>query len=128
MPAPRRHDSDDVLREHVRRYMEANGVSLRQVARELKVSPTGLGKFLDGSVPRAGTRGKVKEWIARRAAETRQIPPDMGETLFELSTLAGLTEEHRREMLQMVVEGVAARHRKQKTEPPEWIRKHADPE
>lgn len=42
--------------------------SLRQTAREIGLSPTGLLKFVEGSRPYRGTARKLEAWYARRAA------------------------------------------------------------
>ena len=43
-------------------------VSLRGVAREVGMSPSGLQKFVDGSVPYLPTRQKLERWYVREAA------------------------------------------------------------
>jgi hypothetical protein len=42
--------------------------SLRGVARDVGLSPTGLGKFLNGSQPYPSTRRKLERWFASQAA------------------------------------------------------------
>lgn len=42
--------------------------SLRGVARDVGLSPTGLGKFLNGSQPYPSTRRKLERWFAAQAA------------------------------------------------------------
>lgn len=43
-------------------------VSLRQAAREVGMSPTGLHKFLSGASPYSATRRKLERWYVREAA------------------------------------------------------------
>jgi hypothetical protein len=43
--------------------------SLRGVARDVGLSPTGLGKFLAGSQPYPSTRRKLERWFASQARE-----------------------------------------------------------
>jgi hypothetical protein len=49
-------------REAVRRYLDS--ASLRQAAREIGLSPTGLQKFCDGAQPYIPTIRKLREWYA----------------------------------------------------------------
>lgn len=42
--------------------------SLRQVARDAKISAPGLALFLDGSTPRDGTLSKLRDWYFSEAA------------------------------------------------------------
>lgn len=63
MPARGDRASLDQLREAV-----AEGVaesSLRQVARAVGMSPTGLQKFLHGATPYTATRRKLEHWYVR---------------------------------------------------------------
>ncbi len=49
--------------------LRVEGTSLRNVAREVGMSPSGLDRFLDGSVPYAMSRRKLFSWWIRHAAE-----------------------------------------------------------
>src|SRR5215212_7633430 len=51
-------------RNAVRSYL--GRVSLREAAREIGMSPTGLRKFADGGEPYAPTVHKLREWMQRR--------------------------------------------------------------
>lgn len=42
--------------------------SLRSVAREVGMSPSGLQKFVDGSIPYLPTRQKLERWYVREAS------------------------------------------------------------
>lgn len=42
-------------------------LSLRAVAREVGMSPSGLQKFVDGSIPYLSTRRKLERWFVREA-------------------------------------------------------------
>ena len=46
--------------------------SLRSVAREVGMSPTGLKKFLDGNMPYAKTIQRLRRWYLQHAADARQ--------------------------------------------------------
>ena len=48
--------------------------SLRQVARDAKISAPGLALFLDGSTPRDGTLSKLRDWYFSEAAARSYSP------------------------------------------------------
>jgi hypothetical protein len=52
------------IRAALRRHLDE--ASLRQAAREVGMSPTGLSKFLDGAEPHMRTVGKLRAWHAGR--------------------------------------------------------------
>ncbi|HET6229143.1 MAG TPA: hypothetical protein VFE05_03630 [Longimicrobiaceae bacterium] len=54
------------LRESVRTAVQA--ASLREVARDVGMSPSGLRKFLAGSSAYSATRRKLERWYVRRDA------------------------------------------------------------
>lgn len=54
------------LREVVAARVERR--SLRAVAREVGMSPSGLQKFLDGASPYSATRRKLERWFVRESA------------------------------------------------------------
>ena len=56
--------SVDTLRRAVAGSVSAT--SLRQVARDVGMSPTGLRKFLLGTTPYSATRKKLERWYVRR--------------------------------------------------------------
>ena len=92
--------SIDRLRESV--AIRVHATSLRAVARQVGMSPSGLEKFLAGGMPYTNTRRKLMEWWYREGAEApmdlsadgvavalgtlvRDLPPDRRErTLREL--------------------------------------------
>jgi len=52
-------------RAALREYMDFN--SLRQAAREVGLSPTGLSNFINGAEPYVRTIRKLRAWMASRA-------------------------------------------------------------
>ena len=60
---------DAQLRDAVAAAVE--GSSLRGVARDVGLSPTGLGKFLAGSRPYPSTRRKLQRWMAAHRVDLR---------------------------------------------------------
>ena len=63
MPAGEGRASVDTLRQAASWSVAA--ASLRQVAREVGMSPSGLQKFLDGAGPYSATRKKLEHWYVR---------------------------------------------------------------
>lgn len=47
--------------------LRVEGASLRQVARDVGMSPSGLQKLLDGSEPYTPTRRKLERWYVRES-------------------------------------------------------------
>src|SRR5829696_4863004 len=63
---PRKDDASvETLREAARTFMDAT--SLRQAARDIGMSPTGLRGFLDGAAPYVKTERKLRAWYLREA-------------------------------------------------------------
>jgi hypothetical protein len=103
--------SIDNLRESV--AIRVHATSLRAVARQVGMSPSGLEKFIAGGAPYSNTRRKLVEWWYREGTQSpldlsadgvavalgtlvRDLPPDRRErTLRELvGTLRELYAEH----------------------------------
>jgi hypothetical protein len=63
----------EMLREAARTFVDAT--SLRQAARDIGMSPTGLRGFLDGGVPYAKTERKLRAWYLREAQRDVQAVP-----------------------------------------------------
>lgn len=103
--------SIDRLREAVTIRVQAT--SLRSVARQVGMSPSGLDKFLSGGMPYQKSRRKLFDWLYREhgnlgadltvdgiaaalGALVRDLPPERRERALGalLSTLRGLYEAH----------------------------------
>jgi hypothetical protein len=67
---PTQQDSRHTSVRHIREVASARveATSLRRVAREIGMSPTGLRKFLDGTDPYAPTLHRLRVWFVRFAA------------------------------------------------------------
>ncbi len=63
--SPRDAASLETLREAARLFVDST--SLRQAARDIGMSPTGLRGFLDGADPYVKTARKLAEWYVREA-------------------------------------------------------------
>ena len=63
MPSPSLAASIEALRQAARLYVDAT--SLRNAAREIGMSPTGLRGFIDGADPYLKTKRRLTEWYVR---------------------------------------------------------------
>lgn len=63
--------------------MAVENTSLRSVATEIGMSPTGLKKFLNGTNPYGPTLHKLRRWHAERLATAR--PPTLDPELFAIA-------------------------------------------
>ncbi|HEX7049346.1 MAG TPA: hypothetical protein VF188_03955 [Longimicrobiales bacterium] len=109
----------DRLREAVAGGVEAR--SLRQVARDVGMSPTGLRKFLSGATPYSATRRKLERWYVREAA---RYGDDLGpgSASAALRILGhGLPPEERRRALNQMLDVLEAAHREAGRTPPPWL-------
>lgn len=107
----RPHNTIDRLREAVTIRVQAT--SLRSVARQVGMSPSGLDKFLTGGMPYQKSRRKLFDWLARERGNlgaehtvdgvaaalsslVRDLPPDRREKALAalLETLRGLYDAH----------------------------------
>jgi hypothetical protein len=109
--------SDELLRRAVRQAVEST--SLRGVARELAMSPSGLQKFAEGATPLPLTRRKLERWYAgSRAAE----PLDAGAAVRILRVLGhGLLPARRDAAVGAMLEALSRAHDAAAVSPPEWL-------
>ena len=70
MDVPSQPDPKNASIRHIREVASARveATSLRRVAREIGMSPTGLRKFLDGTEPYTPTLHRLRVWYVRFAA------------------------------------------------------------
>lgn len=119
MPAYKGELPLDRLRDVVAERVEAE--SLRRVAREVGMSPSGLQKFLDGATPYSATRRKLERWYVREAAR-------YGEGAGRATALAALhvlgqdlPPAERRRVLSDIVDRLEAGYRASRRAPPAWL-------
>jgi hypothetical protein len=114
---PRDAASLETLREAAKLFVDAT--SLRQAARAIGMSPTGLRGFLDGADPYVKTARKLAEWYMREAQ--RQHTELTAETAAAaLDLLTKHLPIHRRD--EAAAELVAVLHRHcGSAEPPAWL-------
>jgi hypothetical protein len=121
MPAPK----DSMPLERVRGVLAARveATSLRQAAREVGMSPSGLQKLLDGSQPYSATRRKLERWYVRETAQ-------YGGTLSAGSALAALRvlvqdvpPAHQRPALENLAAALKEVYKGANTPQPGWLDK-----
>ena len=100
MPAGERRVSVGTLKRAVAGGVSAT--SLRQVARDVGMSPTGLRKFLSGASPYSATRSKIERWYVRRGRA-----PDVHSALAALEVLVlDLPPAERIRAMERIVDGL----------------------
>jgi hypothetical protein len=74
MDVPNQHDPKQASIRHIREMVAARvlATSLRRVAREIGMSPTGLRKFIDGTEPYAPTLHRLRVWYVQHGAHPAQ--------------------------------------------------------
>jgi hypothetical protein len=82
----------ETIRDFVIRRV--GNTSLRHVARQVGMSPTGLSKFMGGTAPYQGTLGKLETWFLRE--QTVNASPDAETVAVALRVLARVVSPSRR--------------------------------
>lgn len=116
---PRDAASLDALRQAARLFVDST--SLRQAARNIGMSPTGLRGFLDGADPYVKTARKLAEWYVREAGRHQT-----GLTVETAAAALDLLTKHlpmaRREAAAAELVEVLHRHCiRSATPPPQWL-------
>jgi len=111
--------SVDRLRESV--AIRVHATSLRAVARQVGMSPSGLEKFIAGGMPYSATRRKLVEWWYREGTHPHmQLSADA--VAVALGTLVGdLPPDRRERTLRELVETLRELYAAQDAPPPAWL-------
>jgi hypothetical protein len=117
---PRKDDASvETLREASRTFVDAT--SLRQAARDIGMSPTGLRGFLDGAAPYVKTERKLRAWYLREANRGVQaVSPEAASNALRLLT-AHFAPAYGRETTLELVDVLERRARDSQTPVPAWI-------
>lgn len=91
--------------------------SLREVAREIGMSATGLRGFLDGTDPYGKTIEKLRAWVGR-VRGLGDASPEVAENTI-LALLRGLNDPHGG--ASELIDFMADLHRRQNVDFPKWI-------
>ena len=123
MSDPSTADPRTVSIRHMREIAAARveNTSLRQVAREMGMSPTGLKKFLDGTSPYAPTVRRLRNWYVRYAA-TQPSGVELEDASAAVSVLVhDLNVESRRWAALQVLEAVGSGYARNGKPRPAWL-------
>ena len=126
MPAVRSARSDvATIRAALKAAVEET--SLRAVAQELSMSPTGLQGLLDGCEPYAKTRARIRAWyMSSRASELSDIPPETARAVIR-ALLTGVPESFQPHAQRRVLSAVAEAFEMARVEEPSWLKEIRDP-
>jgi hypothetical protein len=116
--APMSAVSIDVIRAAVRTAIENS--SVRQVARDVGMSPTGLTMALEAENPRAATMRKLREWYVRWAATERAIDPISVRAALDL-LLGDLPARARDSFAERLLSEIEDLYRASRLKVPEWV-------
>jgi hypothetical protein len=107
----------DVIRRELERAVDQT--SLRQVAREVGLSPRGLSLVMAGSRTLRKTSRKLRDWYVRRAAVVGPSPELAAAALdILLEGLGSVGREHAAVAILGVIESM---HRSEDAPPPSWL-------
>ncbi|HEX2203403.1 MAG TPA: hypothetical protein VHG91_08895 [Longimicrobium sp.] len=118
MPPSKPGASLDALRHAAAEAEQAS--SLRAVAREIGMSPTGLRNFLDGQTPYPSTRRKLNLWYARYRLSRRVYEEDEVSAGLAL-LLEAIPEAGYARAAERVLACVAEVHADTHVEAPAWL-------
>lgn len=119
MPAYSEHVPLDRLRAAVDGGVTER--SLRGVAREVGMSPSGLQKFREGATPYSSTRRKLEQWYLREAAR-HDVVGDADPALAALRVLtSGLPTAQRLAVAAGVMDLLESAYRKHRLRSPAWL-------
>ena len=109
----------DRLRENVAVRVQAT--SLRAVARQVGMSPTGLEKFLAGATPYSRSRQKLQEWWAREGSRPQSDISAEGITVALGALVRDLPPERREGALKGLVRTLRGLYEVQEAVCPPWL-------
>jgi hypothetical protein len=119
MPQRKDDASVETLREAARTFVDAT--SLRQAARDIGMSPTGLRGFLDGSAPYVKTERKLRAWYLREAQrDVQAVSPDAANNALRL-LVGHFAPTFGRETSRELIDVLERRCRDSETPVPNWV-------
>ena len=108
---------------HMREVAAARveNISLRQVAREIGMSPTGLKKFLDGTAPYSPTVRRLRNWYVRHAAQQQSDVEAVDASAALAVLMHDLGSDSRRAAALHVLEAVGSGYEQSGKPRPAWL-------
>lgn len=107
------------LREAVALRSEAT--SVRQVAREIGLSPAGLQKFIDGAAPRSRTRRLLELWFARQVIQRKGELSHEDASAIIGALVDGIPAARRDEVLRRIVHELVSGFKASRRPVPPWL-------
>lgn len=95
--------------------------SLRAVARQVGMSPSGLEKFLSGGTPYARSRQKLQDWWEREGSRPRSEVSPEGIEVAVGALVRDLPPEFRAEAVQRLIAALREVYREQDAAFPPWL-------
>jgi hypothetical protein len=109
---------EDLERFRIALENEIRRTTLRATARKVRMSPSGLTKFLEGTKPYAPTVARLREWYYSEAG-VHQTPPEL--IAAQLRRFVVTLPNPDRGLVNLL-NAVEASYRKQGMFTPEWVR------
>lgn len=94
--------------------------SLRSVAREVGMSPTGLRQFLNGRSPYTATLRRLNAWYARHQLSRAGFTPDVARSGMSI-LLEAFPDGMRGEVTAALLDWLHAEHVRRGVAPPHWL-------
>ena len=116
----RERESDDGANERFRWALRLaiEGSTLRAVAKEVGMSPSGLQNFLDGAAPYGKTKEKLRFWYFRRAGFNSYAVEDAAYILRRLVSSLPAPDHG----VMAVLDAVESSYQRVGMYPPDWVR------
>ena len=122
-PLPERMESHQSLIRRMRDTIAARveNTSLRSVAREMRMSPSGLKKFLDGAAPYSPTMRRLRQWFLQYGSDqTGEVQADEAEAALKV-LVHDLTGAARRDTAVSILEQLGRAYEASGKPRPAWL-------
>ena len=110
--------SVDAMRRAAAVAVEA--ASLRSVAADVGMSPTGLRQFLNGRAPYSATLRRLTAWYVRWELARAGFTPDVARAAVRV-LLEAIPDAERDASSAALLAWLAEEHRRRRAEPPPWL-------
>lgn len=121
-PTERLEAQENAIR-HMRRVAteRAENTSLRSVAREIGMSPSGLKKFLDGAAPYRPTLRRLRRWFVQYGSmRTGEVQAEDASAALAV-LLHDLPSPAQDESTRLILEGLSRGYERSGKPRPEWL-------
>ena len=108
---------------HMREVAAARveNTSLRQVAREIGMSPTGLKKFLDGTAPYSPTIRRLRNWYVRYSADQESNVEQVDASAALAVLMHDLRSDSRRNAAVHMLDALSGGYQQSGKSQPAWL-------